>query len=53
MIVTLTFKTPDVLEQLENKDLTNYERSWIEEQVNLGEYITIEFDTDKKTKKVR
>lgn len=51
----LTFKTPDVTDQLENmnyddkKIATEFANKFLE----YGEYITIEFDTIEKTAKVQ
>ena len=46
-MIELTFKTADVLDQLE--DLTEEELSFVEEFVRHGEYITVRFDPSSKT----
>ncbi|MDD4389715.1 MAG: hypothetical protein PHW03_02810 [Eubacteriales bacterium] len=53
----ITFKTPDVLEDLDRlEDISEEERSFADElvkqYVEYGEYIRIEFDTEAKTAKV-
>lgn len=52
----LTFKTPDVLEQLDYETFTLEESYKIQEFakkfIKYGEYITVEFDTEKQTAKV-
>lgn len=45
MIFTLTFKTPYVLDRLEFVEETDF----AQEFVKYGEYITVEFDTEKQT----
>ena len=57
MKFTVTFKTPDVLEDLDRlEDISEDERASAEELINqyveYGEYVRIEFDTDSKTAKV-
>lgn len=58
MIVSLMFKTPDVLEQIE--DLVQHEEgdiaplsveefNWIRSYIEYGEYITVLFDVEKRT----
>lgn len=47
----LTFKTPDVADQL-GDDILEHHREFIKKFVKHGEYVTIEFDTTKKTAKV-
>lgn len=50
MIFSLTFKTPDVLDQLTgNKEAQDVADNFVE----YGEYIYIDFDTDKDTATVR
>jgi len=44
----LTFKTPDVEDQLEPEELKKVQ-SMLDKYVEYGEYLYVEFDTDKKT----
>jgi hypothetical protein len=66
MILQVTFKTPDVLEEIEEHRLRDEEEEgfnkknyvsdedwkWINSFVKWGEYVTIEFDTIERTTKV-
>ncbi len=57
MKFTITFKTPDVLDELDRlEDISEEERSFADElvkrYVEYGEYIRVEFDTETKTAKV-
>lgn len=58
MIVSITFKTPDVLEQINeyaphknygHSALTKEEYEWIRSHIKWGEYITVLFDVEKRT----
>ena len=50
MIYRLTFKTPDVYDQLDSHELDrDAVIEAINEWVKYGEYVTIEFDTKKGT----
>ncbi len=65
MKIKLTFKTPDVLDQLDRKiyyddDITDEEldekideaRSIISKWIEYSEYLTVEFDLENQTAKV-
>ena len=57
MKFTVTFKTPDVLEDLDRlEDISEEERAsadeLVKQYVEYGEYVRIEFDTEAKTAKV-
>lgn len=47
----LTFKMPDVLDQIEFRapEDTEKAKKLAEKYVRMGEYITVEFDTDAET----
>ena len=49
--VRLSFKTPDVLDQLPD-DLSEDDVEWIKSFVKWGEYITVEFDLVNRTVRV-
>lgn len=54
MKITLTFKTPDVIENsLRDLELSDEEKQSIterlEKRINYGEYCVLEYDTEKDT----
>lgn len=52
----LTFKTPDVIDQIDKEDYSEDEWEQIQDMVSrhveYGEYVVVEFDTEKDTKMV-
>ena len=48
----LTFKTPDVVDQLEGDDRPSAEK-FLKRWVKYGEYLTVAFDTKKGTAEVQ
>ena len=53
MKFTLTFKTPDVLDQLEGELEETKAREFADHWIKYGEYVTIDFDTTTETVEVR
>ena len=55
MKFSLTFKTPDVVDQLDDLDdkKRNDAKNFLEKWIEYGEYVTIDFDTKLTTAKVR
>jgi hypothetical protein len=51
MILNLTFKTPDVADQLEPDEKEAMEK-WLDKHVEYGEYLYVEVDTDTGKSKV-
>ena len=49
MKVILTFKTPDVMNQLEDREVAE---AVIEKFLEYGEILTVEFDTETQTARV-
>lgn len=53
MTFRITFKTPDVFDQIEDDHYTRKElERFLDRWITYGEYVTIEFDTDAGTAKV-
>lgn len=52
MKFTLSFKTPDVTDQLDENQREEAE-AVLEKFMKFGEYVTAEFDTETQTAKVR
>lgn len=50
MVFSLTFKTPDVIDQLAmNEEDLELAKETVEKFVEYGEYITIQFDTEEQS----
>ena len=52
MKFSLTFKTPDVTDQLEDAEAERA-REFLKKWLEYGEYVTIDFDTEAGTAEVR
>lgn len=51
MIITLQFKTPDILDQIDDaslNSLTNKEIEWIKKYIEYEESIIVDFNTETK-----
>lgn len=54
MIITLQFKTPDVLDQIDEQlpfgyNVAREDMKWIESYIKYGENLIVDFNTETKT----